>query len=81
MSETQTEQKSYGREADEFLAEQYKSFGATTTQEKIKVLEEKFLGTESNFYAFGGSLTDEMRLGCLEYDFLEQMGKITVVRA
>ena len=73
--------KSYGAEADTFLAEFYKSFEADTTQKKIALLESKFLGADSNFYAFGGDLTDEMKLGCLEYEFLEQMGKITLVLA
>jgi hypothetical protein len=80
MSAGQTSVKSYGKEADAFLAELYESCGAETTQQKLNVLELR-LGKDSNFYAFGGALTDEMKLGCLEYDLLEQANKITLVRA
>jgi hypothetical protein len=73
--------KSYGNEADIFLADIYRSFDADTTPKKIELLESKFLGGGSNFYAFGGDLTEDMKLGCLEYEFLEQMGKITLVLA
>lgn len=75
--------KSFGAEADAYLAEFYNSVGAKTIQEKINVLSIK-LGEEStpsNYYAFGGNLTDDMKLGCLEYEFLEQAGKITLVLA
>jgi hypothetical protein len=72
--------KTYGAEADNFLEDFYKSCGAETTQQKIAVLQLK-VGADSNFYAFGGALTDEMKLGCLEYDYLEQSNKITLVLA
>ncbi len=62
--------KSFGAVADAYLSKFYESCGADTTQQKITVLELK-LG-KSNFYAYGGKVTDEMKLGSLEYDLLEQ---------
>lgn len=75
--------KSFGTEADAYLKKFYDSVGAVKTPEKINALLLK-LGEESaqsNYYAFGGNLTDEMKLGCLEYEFLEQEGQITLVLA
>ena len=72
-----TTTKSFGPEADAYLDSFYKSCGAETTQQRIIVLEMK-LGTQSNFYAYGGNPTDEMKLGSLEYDFLEQHNLITL---
>jgi hypothetical protein len=68
--------KSYGEVGDAFLAEFYG--GEKTTAEKITMLERRLAQPPSNYYAFGGDLTDEMKLGCLEYEFLEQNDKITL---
>lgn len=73
------EQKSFVEKADAFLIEFYKSCGAESPHQKITVLELK-LG-KSNFYAYGGQVTDEMKLGSLEYDFLERQGLIELVYA
>ena len=62
----------FSPEADEFLKLFYAKVGAITVGQKIEVLTLK-LGP-SNFYAFGGEVTDEMRLGCLEYELLLQEG-------
>lgn len=81
MNAGQTPTKSYGTVADAFLTEFYKSYGAETTQQKLKVLVANLGQQPSNYYALGGSLNDEMKLGCLEYDYLNQMGKIELVLA
>jgi hypothetical protein len=81
MNANQNPSKSYGEAADAFLAEFYRSYGAETTQQKMKVLEANLGQLPSNYYALGGSLNDEMKLGCLEYDFLNQSGKIELVLA
>jgi hypothetical protein len=71
----------FGEEADKFLQDFYKRFGSEKTQEKINLLQDKLGGT-SNFYSLGGgSLTDEQKLACLEYEFLEKSGVIKVVLA
>ena len=75
-----TPQKSYGPAGDRELGDLYGSFGATTAQQKIKVLEAK-LGQSCNYYAFGGQLNDDMKLGALEYDYLSGIGKIELVLA
>ena len=72
----QTPTKSYGREADIFLAEFYG--GEEDTAKKITMLERRLGQPPSNYYAFGGTVTDEIKLGCLEYEFLEQNNKITL---
>jgi hypothetical protein len=74
MDKLPAQKKSFGEKADAYLHDFYKSCGADTTPQKITVLELK-LG-KSNFYAYGGKVTDEMKLGSLEYDFLEQRGLI-----
>jgi hypothetical protein len=71
-------QQSYGQEADAWLDTIYKAFKATTTEEKIKVLEEMMGPKKSNYYAVGGQVTAEMKLGSLEYEFLESRRKITL---
>jgi hypothetical protein len=81
MNAGQTPPKSYGAAADAFLTEFYKSYGAETTQQKLKVLEANLGQQPSNYYPLGGTLNDEMKLGCLEYDYLSQMGKIELVLA
>ena len=77
MPKTDPPRKSFGPDADAHLDAFYRSCGAETTQQRIKVLEMK-LGIGSNFYAYDGNVTDEMKLGSLEYDFLEQVGLITI---
>ena len=71
--------KRYNTEADAALDELYGSARADTTQDKIRALE-SIQGT-ANFYAFGGVLTDDMRLGCLEYEYLSEKGLIELVLA
>lgn len=65
----------FTEQADAFLRDTYKTVGAETTGEKINLLNLK-LGGPSNFYGLGGEVTEEMQLGCLEYDFLSQKGKL-----
>ena len=75
--------KTFGPKGDAYLANFYNSIGAKTTQQKLNVLSIR-LGediTQSHYYALGGNLTDEMKLGCLEYEFLEQAGQIELVLA
>lgn len=76
-----TPPKSFGKDADAYLAETYMMTGATTTIQKINTLKLKMGDVESNFYGFGVVVNDEMKLACLEYEFLEQHGKITLVTA
>jgi len=64
----QLESEGFTREQKEKLDAFYVPFGATTTAQKIHSLETR-LG-HSNFYVTGGELTDEMKLGCLEYEFV-----------
>jgi hypothetical protein len=73
---SQTPGKSYGQEGDAFLAEFYGE--VKDTPQKIIMLERGLGEPPSNYYAFGGSLTDEMKLGCLEYEFLERNNKIVL---
>lgn len=82
MSTTTTTQrpKSFGSEADAFLDAFYKTFTADTTQKRIALLQDN-LGGESSFYALGGDINDDMKLACLEYEYLEQMGKLKLVLA
>ena|SRR5450631_2762053 len=84
MSETQTKLPSFGTEAENFLKEFYKSVGAETAAQKVTLLQIKLddaLGGTANFYALGGEVSDAMKLGCLEYEFLERLGKIPLVHA
>ena len=39
------------------------------------------LGGMPNFYAMGGAINEEMKLACLEYEYLQQVGKIDLVLA
>jgi hypothetical protein len=48
--------------------------GALTTRQRIAALEPQLGGPPPNYYAIGGHLDDEMKLTCLEYEFLEQKG-------
>jgi hypothetical protein len=69
-----TETYRFNEKADAQLQNIYQ--GATTVAEKIKILND-ILGGESNFYAFGeGSISEEMKLGCLEYEYLGNLGLI-----
>jgi hypothetical protein len=72
--------KSFGPDADTFLAKFYADYSITATAGKIKLLEDH-LGGPSNFYGLGGEVNDEMKLACLEYEFLERQGKITLTLA
>lgn len=73
-------EKTFGEEADKFLKEFYEKYGSTTTQQKVELLK-LVIGGQFNFYAMGGPVTDEMMLGCLEYELLDREGKITLVLA
>jgi hypothetical protein len=68
----------FGKSVDEYLAAFYAVSKAQTTAEKIGLLQAKLGGT-FNFYALGGEVTDDMKLTCLEYEYLERMGVIDVV--
>lgn len=69
-----------GKNADNYLEAFYKVKNAQSVQEKITLLKGKLGGT-FNFYALGGDITDEMKLACLEYEYLERMGVIDLVLA
>ncbi|MCP5520652.1 MAG: hypothetical protein H7A46_03795 [Verrucomicrobiales bacterium] len=58
---------------EDFLQQVYASVGAASTSEKLTLLT-NYLGGEPNFYAMGGAMTEEMKLGCLEYEYLENQG-------
>ena len=62
-------------EAQKFLAEFYIEKQAETTRDKISALDAE-LGGQSNFYAFGGEVTDDIRLSCLEYEYLVECGVV-----
>lgn len=49
------------------------SMNELTSKIKIYVLDRE-LGGSSNFYAAGGSITDEIKVKCLEIQFLELKG-------
>ena len=65
----------YNQMADAALNNLYESVGADSIAQKITVLDLK-LGGSHEFYAFGGETSEEIRLGCLEYEFLNQEGLI-----
>ncbi len=74
--------KSFGAEADEFLKNFYITYKVVSTIDKIDLLQKELGGGIFNFSGFGeGPLTEEMKLACLEYDFLERKGKISLVLA
>ena len=75
-----THSKSFGPGPDTFLEAFYAPFGTISTQQKIQLLQLQMGGT-SNFYALGGHINDDMKLACLEYEYLEQAGKIELVLA
>jgi hypothetical protein len=68
----------FGAAADKALSEFYTAHKAGTVAEKIAALE-KELGGPSNFYAFGGVLDEEMKLGCLEYEYLSLRDLVDLV--
>ena len=70
----------FNKEADACLEDLYKSVGAVTPARKLVILQ-KEVGGDFNFQAFGGELNEEIRLGCLEYEYLERMGKIEIIFA
>lgn len=82
MSKTQHNHNTstFGKDADEYLAAFYKLKDAKSTEDKIDLLKGKLGGT-FNFYALGGEITDDMKLACLEYEYLERMGIIDLVLA
>ena len=71
----------YTDEARAALEELYRDAAARhslvqlTPQTKIFVLDTA-LGGSSNFYASGGPLTDEIKVGCLELQYLELKGLV-----
>ncbi len=67
----------YNSEADAELARLYKSVGATTAKEKIETLKLALGHDGGNFYATPGPVTDEMKQGVLEYEYLELKNMIT----
>jgi hypothetical protein len=70
----------FNEEADQCLGELYASVGATEAFQKINTLQ-KELGGNFSFHALGGNVSEEMKLACLEYEYLERVGKINVVLA
>jgi len=65
----------FTQEADAYLEQFYTSARVVEVNDKISALEER-LGGSSEFYAFGGEVTPEMRLGCLEYEYLLEEGML-----
>lgn len=70
----------YNEKADEALNKLYLAGNATSTDQRIEVIETA-LQERANFYAFGGELTPEMKLGCLEYEYLGRKGLIELTLA
>jgi hypothetical protein len=66
----------YNEKADKFLEEFYASVGATTWEQKLNLLEMK-LGRSN----FSHNPTAEQKVGCYEYELLEQQGLIELVLA
>lgn len=67
----------FNEKADAALAAVYAEHKAETTSQKITCLD-TILGGKSNFHGFGGdgSVTDDQKLGCLEYEYLGNLGLI-----
>ncbi len=72
--------RSFGKKADDYLANLYQSFGATTTAQKLTVLRTT-LGGDYHFYAMGGEINDDVRLACLEYELLGRERLIELILA
>lgn len=68
-------------EADAFLNALYSSFGAVSIEQKINVLQTKLKEEASQYFGFGGEVSQEMILGCLEYEYLSSEGKIDLTLA
>lgn len=75
-----THEIKYNEKADEALRELYARNNAITTALKISAVEIE-LGGSFNYYAFGGEINDDMRLACLEYEYLQRIGKINLATA
>lgn len=58
------------------LVEVYQQYGSETVEQKAHTLQ-VLLGGEHNFYAAGG-VTEEMKLACLEHEFLLRENLIDV---
>jgi hypothetical protein len=77
---TENETMRFEKDAEEFLEKFYLAYKVVSTPDKIDLLQKELGGGTFNFYGFGeGELTDDMKLACLEYDFLERKGKISLV--
>lgn len=71
----------YNKEADKALNALYAAANhAVETSDKIRALE-KALQEKSNYYAFGGIITEDVKLGCLEYEYLSSKELIELVLA
>jgi|GEM_PF-4100031 len=71
----------FNEKADAELDRVYREAAACSTEAKIEALN-KILGGEANFYSFGdGQVSNEMKLGCLEYEYLGNIGLIELVLA
>ena len=79
--DTHTSTPRFSIEADEALESLYTSVGALTVEHKINALKLKMndetLGGP-NFYAFGGEVSQDMILGCLEYEYLSERNLIAL---
>jgi hypothetical protein len=65
----------FNEKADAYLDELYDSFGATTDYHKLTVLRTK-LGGEYNFYCGAGEVAESVKVACLEYEILGNLGLI-----
>lgn len=72
----------FNEKADAELNRIYEQAKAQTTLEKIEALD-KILEGKSNFTGFGGNkiVTDDQKLGCLEYEYLGNLGLIELTLA
>lgn len=70
----------FNSKADTALAELYHSVGAKTAEEKANAIK-LAMGGDFTHYAAGGQVSDEMILGCLEYEYLSNAGLIDLVLA
>jgi hypothetical protein len=78
MSQTTLQPSKFGAEADAALSKFYHDAKAEIIADKIKALESE-LGGPANYYAFGGTVSDEMKLGCLEYEYLSLRDLVDLV--
>ncbi len=68
----------YNEDADAELERLYNSVGAETPAQKFNALILALGVDEGNWHGFGGEVTDEMKQGALEYEYLEGKGLIEV---